>query len=465
MNYIKKINEEFKFIPDLITRKITYGFSSIYIFYIETLASSDRINDYILKNITNPNKVRNINNILAAPNFKKINFSKFETFIFNGYAIILYHNNFYAMETRADLDRSISPPQIEQDLYGAKDSLVENYQKNLGLIKRRIKSKHLKTFEYKLGTYTNTNTALLYMENIAKDELVKKCNKLLKNIDVDRIIDAGELKQYIVEEDKATFPTTKLTERPDAIVNALMEGKIVIIVENCPFAIVLPAVLADFINPISDNYIYSSNINFIKILRLLCFFITILTPAFYIAVISFNQETIPPKLLTSFIIQRQGVPFPATIEAFFMLFICEMLRESDIRFPNSYGSSISILGALILGESAVSANIVSPIMIIIIALTFISSMVFSNVEIVNSVRIWRFLSLLVASFYGLYGIALIFIFLLVHLSSYYSFGLSYTFPVAPFDFTYLKESLLRSKITGKIHRSKKKKKNTRKASK
>lgn len=465
MNYINKIKEDFKDIPDLIHRKIGYKLSFVHVFYIETLSSSDRINDYILKNITNPIKVRKISNILAAPNFKEITFEEFEQYIFNGYAIVIYLNRIYAMETRADLDRSISPPQIEQDLYGAKDSLIENYQKNLGLIKRRIKSKHLKTFEYKLGSYTKTNTALLYMETIAKDELVNKCDEMLKNINVDRIIDSGELKQYLAKEGKSVFPAAKLTERPDAVVNALMEGKIVIIVENSPFAIVLPAVLADFINPVSDNYIYSSNINFVKLLRLACFFITILTPAFYIAIISFNQETIPPKLLTSFITQRQGVPFPATIEAFFMLFICEMLRESDIRFPNSYGSSISVLGALILGESAVSANIVSPIMIIIIALTFISSMVFSNVELVNSVRVWRFLSLLIASFYGLYGIGIIFIILLVHLCSYYSFGLSYTFPVAPFDFTYLKESLLRGKITGKIHRSKYLTKNTRKAEK
>lgn len=463
MSYIKLIEDNFQKIPDLLHRKIKYKFSYIHIFYIETLSSSDRVNNYILKSITNPIREKRVSNILAAPNFKRITIEEFEQYIYNGYTIVIYKDKVYAMETRADLDRSIAPPQIEQDLYGAKDSLIENYQKNLGLIKRRIKSKHLKTLEYKLGKYTKTNTALLYIDDIAKEELINKCDQIIKNIKVDRIIDAGELKQYLVKEGKSVFPAAKLTERPDAVVNALMEGKIVIIVENCPFAIVLPAVLADFINPISDNYIYSSNINFVKVLRLICFFLTIFTPAIYIAIINYNQETIPPKLLTSFITQRQGVPFPATIEAFFMLFICEMLRESDIRFPNSYGSSISILGALILGESAVAANIVSPIMIIIIALTFVSSMVFSNVEIVNSVRIWRFISLLLASFYGLYGIMIMLIALIVDLCSYYSFGLSYTFPVAPFDKTYLKESLLRGRITGKIHRSKYLTKNTRKA--
>ena len=454
MNIVNKVRYDFKNIPDLIERKIKYKLSNIYIFYIETVSSSDRVNDYILKNITNLIKEKRINNILAAPHFKKITSKEIELYLYNGYTVIVYLNKIYAMETRADLDRSISPAQIEQDLYGPKDSLIENYQKNIGLIKRRVKSKHLKTIEYKLGKYTKTITGMMYIDNIVKKELIDKCKNILNNIETDKIIDAGELKQYLVKEEKSLFPRVKLTERPDVIVNALLEGKIVIIVENSPFAIIIPAVLADFINPISDNYLQSGNVNFLKALRLACFFLTILTPAFYIAIINYNQETIPPKLLTSFITQRQGVPFPATIEAFFMLFICEMLRESDIRFPSSYGSSISVLGALILGESAVAANIVSPIMIIIIALTFISSMMFSNVEVVNAVRIWRFIALLLASFYGLYGVGLSIILLLINLCSLYSFDLSYTFPVAPFDLSYLKETLYRAKKKNDKKRSK-----------
>lgn len=454
MNYRKIINNNYKNIPDLIYRKVRYNLFYVHIYYLESLSSSDRVNNYILDNITNNYRNKGLLNILAGSNVKIVSIDEFKKYIFSGYTIIIYLNKIYAVETKAELDRAIAPPSIEQDLYGSKDALVENIQKNIGLIKRRIKSNHLKSINYEIGEYTLTTTTLLYVETIARDSLVKETAEILKNIKIDRLIDAGELKQYLVKEGKSLFPAAKLTERPDVLVNALMEGKIIIIVDNSPFGIILPAVLADFINPISDNYIYSANINFVKLLRFLCFFLTIFTPAIYIAIISFNQETIPPKLLTSFITQRQGVPFPATIEAFFMLFICEMLRESDIRFPNSYGSSISVLGALILGESAVAANIVSPIMIIIVALTFISSMVFSNVEIVNSVRVWRFTSLLVASFYGLYGVFMMFILLLVNLCSYYSAGLSYTFPVAPFDLTYLKESLLRGKITGKIKRSK-----------
>ena len=244
------------------------------------------------------------------------------------------------------------------------------------------------------------------------------------------------------------------TEKPNTIVHALLSGKIVVIVDTCPFAIIMPAVLADFINPISDNYSYSNNINFLKILRLSCFFITILTPALYVAIANFNQEAIPSKLLISFITQREGVPFPTTIEALIMLLICEILRESDLRFPTNYGSAISILGALIIGQAAVDASIVSPIMIIIISLTFISSMVFNNVEIANSLRTWRFISLFIASIYGMYGIFIAFVLLIINLSSIYSFGLSYTFPIAPFSINYIKETLFSVKKKYNKKRSK-----------
>lgn len=443
MNKINYIKNEFKNSPDLITRKIKYGLANIYIIYLETVSSSDRVNNFILKNITNFNNKKKINYLLAAPNLKNITLEESKYYLYNGFSIVIYLNKIYALETKADLDRSIMAPQIEPSIYGPKDCLVENIQKNLGLIKRRIKSNHLKNITYNLGRYSKTITSLLYIDNITKMNLVNNIDMLLKQIDVDAIVDSGELKQYLLNENKNFFPVTKLTERPDTIVRALIDGKIVILVDTSPFAIVLPSVLADFINPVVDNYSKSNNVNFLKILRLLCFPISIMTPAYYIAIINFNQETIPSKLLISFINQRQGIPFPTTIEAFLMLFICEMLRESDIRFPNGYGASISILGALILGEAAVSANIVSPIMIIIVSLTFISSMVFNEMEISSAVRSWRFIFLLICSFYGLYGLILSSILLLINLCSYNSFGLPYMFPTAPFDLPYFKETLIK----------------------
>lgn len=453
MNVFKYINNTFKDTPDLVKRKIKYAFSSVHIYYIETICSSEQVNNFILKNLTNPNSHRKFKDILAGPNFKEINLNKLEFYLYNGFTVLVYRNKIYAVETKASLDRSVTSPLVEQDLYGAKDALLENYQKNIGLIKRRLKSSHLKTKEYKLGRFTQTSTGVLYIDNITDMSLVKRIDALLNKIDTDSVIDVGELKQFLTMDKGNVFPPTKLTERPDVIVKALLDGKLVIVMDTSPFAIILPAVLADFINPISDKYLYQRNANNLKILRMICFFLTIFTPAFYIAIITYNQETIPASLLTNFITQNEGIPFPATIETFFMIFICEMLRESDIRFPSNFSSSISILGALILGDAAVSANIVSPIMIIITSLTFISSMIFSNVELSGAIRIWRFIAMIIASFYGLYGVALAFIFFIVSLSSYSSFGLPYTFPVVPFSLPYLKETLYESDIHDNKKRS------------
>ncbi len=453
MNVFKYINDTFKDTPDLVERKIKYSFSCVHIYYIETICSSEQINNFVLKNLTNPNGPRRFKDILAGPNFKEIDLGRLEFYLYNGFTALVYKGKIYVIETKASLDRSVSFPEMEQDLYGAKDALLENYQKNIGLIKRRLKSSHLKTKEYKLGRFTQTSTGVLYVDNITDMSLVKRIDALLNKIDTDSVIDVGELKQFLTMDKGNVFPPTKLTERPDVIVKALLDGKVVIVMDTSPFAIILPAVLADFINPISDKYLYQRNANNLKILRMICFFLTIFTPAFYIAIITYNQETIPASLLTNFITQNEGIPFPATIETFFMIFICEMLRESDIRFPNNFSSSISILGALILGDAAVSANIVSPIMIIITALTFISSMIFSNVELSGAIRIWRFIAMIISSFYGLYGVALAFIFFIVSLSSYSSFGLPYTFPVVPFSLPYLKETLYESDIHDNKKRS------------
>ena len=453
MNVFKYINNTFKDTPDLVKRKIKYSFSSVHIYYIETICSSEQVNNFILKNLTNPNSHRRFKDILAGPNFKEINLNRLEFYLYNGFTVLVYRNKIYAIETKASLDRSVTSPLVEQDLYGAKDALLENYQKNIGLIKRRLKSSHLKTKEYKLGRFTQTSTGVLYIDNITDMSLVKRIDALLNKIDTDSVIDVGELKQFLTMDKGNVFPPTKLTERPDVIVKALLDGKLVIVMDTSPFAIILPAVLADFINPISDKYLYQRNANNLKILRMICFFLTIFTPSFYIAIITYNQETIPASLLTNFITQNEGIPVPATIETFFMIFICEMLRESDIRFPSNFSSSISILGALILGDAAVSANIVSPIMIIITSLTFISSMIFSNVELSGAIRIWRFIAMIIASFYGLYGVALAFIFFIVSLSSYSSFGLPYTFPVVPFSLPYLKETLYESDIHDNKKRS------------
>ncbi len=458
---IKRLQKEFTKTPDLTIKKIKLSLlDTVYVVYLETVSSSDKVNDYILKNLSNLSSIKkkniyNLDSILPGPNTKVINeYDEIEFYITNGFTVIIRNKEILAIETKADINRSISTPDSEPATTGPKDAFTENYQINMGLVKRRIKSHDLKTDEFVIGRKTKTKVGVLYFNDIAEEQIIENIKRKLEKIDIDGIIDSSMIGQLLIDENKVRFPTYMLTERPDNVSRALLEGKIVILVDTSPFAIILPAFFIDFINPGVDQYGKSKNVNFIKMVRFACFFLSMTIPAIYIAVVNYNQETIPTNLLVSFSIQHDGVPFPAIVEAFIMLFICEMLRESDIRFPNSYGSAISILGALVLGDAAVSAGIVSPIMIIVISLTFMASLIFTEVEVTNALRHMRFIFIILASFYGILGIVFGIFYFLIRINDVYSFGKSYFYPLVPFDKTYALKTLLKGETKKDTKRSK-----------
>ena len=440
MDYIKKINEDYKNVTDLNIKKI----KNIYIIYLESIIDQNKINDYILKIIPKSHIPRDIKELIPSPNIKDVSdYDTLSLYLESGFTIIINRHQVIAVETRGNLSRSISTPNTEGTIYGPKEAFVENYQVNLGLIKRRVKSKDLKNKDVYIGRYTKNMASVLYIDSIAEEEIFENVIKKLENIDLDGVNDITQLKKYLGDKTTNPFPAFKLTERPDVVASALLEGKIVIILDNSSDALIVPSFLADFINPIADHYEKSININFLKILRFFCFFLAILTPAIYVAITTYNQETIPTTILINFQEQRSKVPFPAVVECIVTLIICEILRESDIRFPSNYGSATSILGALVLGEAAVSAGIVSPIMIIIVAITFISSLIFTDLEIINSIRHWRFFFLFIAAIYGLFGIGIGIIALFTSLTSYEVFNKPYFYPISPFDFNYIKQTLFK----------------------
>ena len=458
---IERLKREFRDNVDFIIKPIKVSFRQIiYVVYLESVTGSDKVNDYILKNITLLNalpkkKLKDLESLIPAPHTVILqNPDDIEFYITNGFTIVIRGSEMLALETKADITRGIPEPTTEQAVFGPKDAFTENIQINLGLLKRRIKSKSLKAKNIVLGRKTNTTINLLYFEDIAEEELVLHVEEELKKIDVDGIIDSGNITEYLSSENNTHFPTVIKTERPDTASRALLEGKLLILVDTSPFALILPGFFADFLNPVSDNYKKSNNINFLKILRLCCFFLTILAPAIYIALINYNPETIPTSLLINFSTQRDNVPFPAIVEALMMLVIYEILRESDVRFPNSYGSAISILGALILGEAAVNAGFVSPIMIIVIAFTFITSLIFTEQEIVNAARHFRLIFLFAAALYGIYGIVLAFFYFIIHVTELKTLGKPYFYPISPFDKVYFMKGLLKTDIRKDTKRSK-----------
>lgn len=445
---VEEIKALFKNSSDLIIKHI----KKIDIFFLESLCSSDKINEFVSKVLIS-NKIKDLESTIAGPNTVKIKKSDIETYLYNGFTIISYKKKLFAVETKGDLIRSISIPESQPAIYGPKDAFTESIQTNLGLIKRRIKTKNLINKDFTIGKQTKTKVSIVYLDNICEEKIVKMVTDKINKIDIDGILDSSYISQLITKENGSPFPTILESERPDKVVMELLEGKLAILVDSSPFVLILPSFFVDFINPTSDNYNKSININILKITRFICYFISLLLPAIYVALINYNQESIPLELLVSFTAQRQDVPIPTALEAFIMLFLCDLLRESDIRFPSSFGSSISILGALILGEAAVSASIVSPIMIIVVAITFITNLLFTDSDMINSIRLFRYIFLIFAVMAGLYGLVIAFVLFLIHLCNIKTFGKPYTYPISPFSKNYLFKSLLNKQRKKDIKRS------------
>ena len=284
------------------------------------------------------------------------------------------------------------------------------------------------------------------IKSIYKKKYLKLIKEKLNKIDIDGIINIGTIKNLITDENKTIFPTIITTERPDRVSSALLKGKIVILIDTSPFAIILPVCLNDFFLQTEDTYSKSINISLTRIIRYLAFFITLLTPAIYIALTTHNKELLPLKMLTSITSQRKNVPFSVFTEALIMLVSFEILKESELRLPNFTTSSLSIVGALILGQASVEAGIVSPIMIIVIAITSISSLLLTEPELSNGIRWYRLLFMISANLLGIKGLIIVLIILFLDLTRTNSFGLPYMYPFIPTNLYALKNSIIKFPI-------------------
>ena len=443
--------------PDFSTRYIKIN--NIYIGYAfyESVASDDKISNFLNKSIINIiNNSTFINNIFNNIYFKLSNnlynskiikITTYDDALFylsSGYTIIFIngYNTSLAIETKEILDRGIQKAESEITIKGPKDSFTENYNKNIGLIRKRIKDKNLRFNEYKIGTRTKSKVSIVYINDIVNKNLLKSIKRKLSKINIDALLDVGYIRDFIEKNNSNSFPTTLNTERPDLVCANILEGKIAIIMENSPNALILPTTIDNFIHSPEDSYQKAINITFTRMIRFLAMITTIITPALYIAITTFNKEVIPDSLLMRLAIQRSGVPFPTAIEILILMFTFEMLRESDMRLPEVMGTSISIVGALVLGDAAVNAGIVSTIAVIIVAITSITSLLFTDLDIINAFRWWRFIFIIFASFMGLIGFIVISIIFITKLSSIESFGVPYLIPYSPLNKSILNESII-----------------------
>lgn len=453
MLLVEKIKKELEKSDDYKFKVVSINKKKIYLIYNEVLCSSDSINNFTLKKLLSI-KYRNLaklENVLPEVNIISIKKEEIVNYINKGFLIILCQR-IYAIEVKKDLDRGIATVESELSITGPKDAFSENYNTNVGLIRRRIKSSDLVVKSINIGRYTETKVGILYMDSIAPDNLVKKIVADIKKINIDGIIDASYLKNTF-ENKKNLFPTVTLTERPDKASMSLLEGKIIIITDMSPYAIILPSFLVDFFHTVDDYYQKDFNTTFIRIIRAFAFFIAIFLPALYISITTRNYNLVPMKLLMVLKSGRTFVPFAAYIEALFMIVAFEILKESDIRMSATTGSAVSILGGLILGDAAVSAGIVSPIMIIIIAISSIAGLIFPSNELVNVIRFYKIFILFLSAFFGMYGVVIGLIMLMTKLFSIKSYGYSYLSPFIPFDKREILDSIIKKDSNTKFRNS------------
>ena len=460
---INKLKKETNNSSYIIYREKYINNIKIDIIYNETLTDQNKMSDFIYRSLYHIEKTYNkkellydvIKNNISNIKIKDINnYQDICKYLNNGFAILLIEDDYsLALEVKKNLTRSIEKPMTETTIRGSMDAFTENIETNIGLIKRRIKTNSLWNEDLELGKYTQNKISILTIEGITNQEIKNSIINKLNNIEIDSVTDTGTLKHLISKETKTIFPITITTERPDKVASALLQGKTAIIIDNCPFALIMPVDINDFFLSQDDkdsNYINNS---LTRVLRYLAFFITVLTPGVYIALTTFNQEMIPLDLLTSFASQRSSVPFPAFFEALLMFISFEILRESDYRIPNISNSALSIVGALILGEAAVNAGIVSPIMIIIVAITAICALVVVEPELANAIKWYRIFFMLGGTTIGIYGIFIVFIIFITNLCSIKSFTKSYTMPYAPLS-EEIKNSIIKFPLLKRNKRNK-----------
>lgn len=385
------------------------------LFYIDGLVNKSILNNFILMPMMihsremNITKVKDIMSALL-PQAEAVEEDKLSelSYSLNFGSAVLLVNGFskaIAIDIKGWNSKPIGEPQSEKVIRGPNDAFNEQLRSNTALIRRLIRSSDLISTEKKIGKISQTPCSVLYMKNIADDELVNEVIRRIDNISVDYIMTSAELELYIEERTFSAIPQFLSTERPDRTAKAILDGKVCVIVDGSPYALLMPATFYELNESTEDSYLRFPYANMLRIVRAVAFFFSVLLPGFYIAVMNFHNELLPTNLLIAIIAAKQEVPFPGFIELVFMEIALEIIREAGVRVPTPSGSTLSIVGALILGQAAVEAGIVSPVVIIVVSLDAIGSFATPNYYLGLSARVMKFIYIFLGGFAGLLGIS------------------------------------------------------------
>ncbi|MFT4414191.1 spore germination protein [Fredinandcohnia humi] len=468
-NLKESLEENFKSIQGIFKMDIDFSNKNFQIggsipavaIFISSLVNKEIINRDIIKPLQEKEKETFINiekgfllkwlleDVLShsdgkiAPNFQTLLDG-----LLNGKTIVLIegYKKALILDSFKPEKRGIQQPETERVVRGPRDGFIEQMQTNIALLRYRLPVPEFRVEQMEVGKKTKTKLSVCYLENIVNQELVEEVKKRLRNIHIDRILDAGYVEQFIEDNPKSPFPQVQNTERPDKAVGNILEGRVAIIVGGSPFVLIVPAIFNQFYQTSEDYNERFLITSIIRIIRFMALIFSLTFSSFYITVLSYHPEMIPAKFVVAASSGRAGVPFPVVVEVLLMEIAMEILREATVRMPQQVGGALSIVGVLVIGQAAVMAGFVSPITVVIIALSTIGSFATPSYNAANAFRLLRFPLIILSGCFGLLGLATGLIFIINHMLSLRSFGVQYLAPVTPGNYQGFKDSIIRAPL-------------------
>lgn len=454
-NY-QKLKEQLGDSADIILRRFEFGkgVSGLLVF-VDGLVNSDVINESIVKPLMyGGHSVRDINSIdkikdtmVSVGEVKDA--ATMEDVLqgcLSGETALLVDgfDKAIVISTRGWDKRGVQEPQTEAVVRGPREGFNESIRTNTALLRRKIKSPDLRIDSFRVGRKTRTDIGVAYIKGVADEKLVNTVKERISAIDTDGILESGYIEQFIEDNPYSIFPTMGYSEKPDVVAAGILEGRVAIFIDGTPFVLTAPWFLIEAFQSSEDYYISGIEATFLRFLRFFAFFLSILAPGVYVALTSFHQELIPTSLLFTMANAREGVPYPALMEAGIMMVTFEILREAGLRMPRHIGQAVSIVGALVMGESAVSAGLISAPVVIVVAIMAVAGFVVPSLEQASSII--RIFLLLLGGFMGGFGIVLGLLTTMIHLASLKSFGAPYLSPIAPMETGVLRDGITRAPL-------------------
>lgn len=365
--------------------------------------------------------------------------------ILNGSSALLLEGSRLALliPSKGWENRVIEEPSTEAVVRGPKDGFTEDIVTNITLLRRRIKTPRLKIEAMVIGLLTNTEVKVVYINGIVLDKVVEEVKLRLSRIKTDAILESGYIEEFIEDQAFSPFSQINVTERPDKVAGCILEGQVAIFVDNTPFVLLAPSTFPQLLISSEDYYNRYPWATFVRFMRFITLNISMLITPLYVAITTFHPEMLPTPLLLSIASSKEGLPLPTLIEALLMEGVFEILREAGVRMPRAIGAAVSIVGALVIGEAGVTAKIISPAMVIVIAISAVSALTMPSIQGSIAIRLLKFPIIMLAGTLGLFGIIIALLFILIHLNTLRSFGVPFLAPLAPTSLGDLKDSIIR----------------------